>query len=121
MGRTKLKEKKLPFASSKVVPAGNDTDSAPVQRKRGRPRKVPKEEPGTEEYKPDAVNNEKEQTSLFEEGKKRGRTKKTDESAEKNGVANGGGSEEPAKPQAVKREGSRRKGEPRRAAGVAGK
>ncbi|KAJ7549077.1 hypothetical protein O6H91_07G039300 [Diphasiastrum complanatum] len=125
MGRTKLKAKHLPLTSSKVAPAGNDSDPSPVQRKRGRPRKFPKEEPATEEHKVEAANTDHIQTSLFEAGKKRGRANKLDESAElsadKNGVANGGSIDEPAKPQAVKREGSRRKGEPRRAAGVDGK
>ncbi|BBM98056.1 hypothetical protein MPTK1_1g10470 [Marchantia polymorpha subsp. ruderalis] len=119
MGRAKVLTKKLPVATPKEVLESTASNPVPVQRKRGRPRKVAKEELPVEEKK---VEEETVQlTESVDAGKKRKRPKKLGESTESGPETNGGAMkfvEEPAKPQIVKREGSRRKSEPRRAAGA---
>ncbi|KAL3702227.1 hypothetical protein R1sor_020249 [Riccia sorocarpa] len=135
MGRAKVLTKKLPIVSSKEVLESAVLNPVPVQRKRGRPRKVitteelPVEEKKKNINKAAAAEDETTVSQLTSEsvdaGKKRSkRPKKLGESADSTkGLpdTNGGGlkfSDEPAKPQIVKREGSRRKSEPRRAAGA---
>ncbi|KAL2649771.1 hypothetical protein R1flu_017899 [Riccia fluitans] len=125
MGRAKVLTKKLPIAVAKEVLESAVLNPVPVQRKRGRPRKViTKEELLPAEEKNKGAEEETVSqltTESVDAGKKRKRPKKLGESTDSGAETNGGAlkfSDEPAKPQIVRREGSRRKSEPRRAAGL---
>lgn len=124
MGRAKVVYKKFPAGSAetKKVAASSASSPAPIQKKRGRPRKIIKEELPSEDKKPDTLSNDISQQSASDTGKKRSRTKKVDESAElrteKSEETSREHSDEPAKPTFTRRQGSRRKSEPRRAAGA---
>lgn len=131
MGRAKVVYKKVangrPAESKDVVAASSASSPVPVPKKRGRPRKIPKEEVPVsvavvEEKKPDVLSNDISQLSVSDSGKKRSRTMNGDDSSEvrteKNDENKRDHSEEPIKPVITRRQGSRRKSEPRRAAGA---
>lgn len=128
MGRAKVVYKKVANgrpAESKEVAASSASSPAPVPKKRGRPRKIPKEEVPVavvEEKKPDVLSNDISQLSVSDSGKKRSRTMNGDDSSEvrtdKNDENKRDHSDEPIKPVITRRQGSRRKSEPRRAAGA---
>ena len=128
MGRAKVVYKKVTNgrpAESKEIAASSASSPAPAPKKRGRPRKIPKEEvpaPVIEEKKPDVLSNDISQLSVSDSGKKRSRTMNGDDSSEvridKNDENKRELSDEPIKPVITRRQGSRRKSEPRRAAGA---
>lgn len=109
--------KKLPVVAPKDAVESSESNHVPVQRKRGRPRKVvkeelPAEENKLEEAKPLAVES-------LDTGKKRKRPKIFVEQIESGPTSKGGlGEEEALNLKVGRREGSRRKSEPRRAAGA---
>jgi hypothetical protein len=126
MGRAKVVYKKStagrPADSSREVAASSESSpAAPVPKKRGRPRKIIKEETPVEDKKPEVLSNDVSQQSVSDTGKKRGRsTMNGDDSSERTEKIeeNRDHSDEPVKPVITRRQGSRRKSEPRRAAGA---
>lgn len=111
MGRPK---KKLPIAEAKEPTPG---DNPPVQRKRGRPRKVV---PGTVKVE-DAQSADSKKLKTSGETTEASSNHNANQSeatiVEENGIAAKVSlNEESSKSSAVKREGNRRKSEPRRAA-----
>lgn len=108
--------KKLPLVASKDAVESSESTHVPVQRKRGRPRKVVKEELPAEENKPEET-----KTQLVEslDSGKRKRPKISAEQTDSGPASKGGLTEEESlKLKVGRREGSRRKSEPRRAAGA---
>eukprot|EP01018_Ginkgo_biloba_P033182 Gb_09559 [translate_table: standard] len=129
MGRGRGKGKKLTAVSSHDDPGSGAEDSIPAYRRRGRPQKGVKDEldeeevekiEEEEEIKPMNMTKDNKIQTGTENGKKRKRhaqiTDGLDLGAEKNGVGNRSSMDEPTKPNAFRRNGSRRKSKPRRAA-----
>ncbi|CAM6105467.1 unnamed protein product [Calypogeia fissa] len=115
MGRAKVMTKKLPVAVAKDTVESIESNHVPVQRKRGRPRKVDKEEILAEKKIEERKALPIESADLQ---KKRKKPKTALELTDSGADSKGGESEEELKPKVGKRESSRRKSEPRRAAGA---
>lgn len=129
MGRGRGKGKKLTAVSSHEDPGSGGEDFIPAYRRRGRPQKGAKDELEDEEVekmeeeediKPVTANKDSKAQAGTESGKKRKRhaqiTESLDLAADKNGVPGRSTLDEPTKPIALIRNGSRRKSKPRRAA-----
>lgn len=113
MGKTK---KKVPATVVTEASASNTGDDPPPKRKRGRPRKVTKEAVKPEEQ--DAHVDSKKLKAFSEDATEGTQTESSPAISEKtHGDVKASADFEPPKPKpAIRREGSRRKSEPRRAA-----
>lgn len=107
--------KKLSVATSKDTVESIESNHVPLQRKRGRPRKIDKEQLLAEKK---AEDRKAQPTVSADVGKKRKNAQQVVELTDSGAYSKGGDSEEELKPKVGRREGSRRKSEPRRAAGA---
>ncbi|KAJ7543675.1 hypothetical protein O6H91_09G047700 [Diphasiastrum complanatum] len=125
MELTKVKSKEPAAEQLKKAAVSSGDEAAPVRRKRGRPRKIVQVNLDATEKKNDAFQITHTEILSCDIGKIRSRFIQSDDSAnsgfDSNGNSDRGGLEEPSNPKVVKREGSRRKSKPRRAAGVDGR
>ncbi|XP_004486928.1 uncharacterized protein [Cicer arietinum] len=128
MGRGRGKGKKLNVTNQEDVASGED-EKVPVQKRRGRPQKPLKEdfdeevekiEDDGENIKNGVSNKEMKSTTAAELARKRKRNsqvkEKLDSVEEENGIGSRSSTEELAKSNGFRHNGSRRKSTPRRAA-----
>ncbi|GMI97470.1 hypothetical protein like AT3G57930 [Hibiscus trionum] len=130
MGRGRGKGKKLTVSSHDDTGSGEE-EKIPLQKRRGRPQKLLKDEVDVEEVekleeedgengKADMTTNERESLPAAENGKKRKRNSQVKEKAdsvkEENGFGTRSSTDDSSKSNGFRQNGSRRKSKPRRAA-----